>query len=193
MPAMRYLCRMRMIRGLVPATVFCVWAVAQAGVYTWVDDQGVRHFSDHPVSANARAADIEISDARRPPPSAAPVTQRINVLSPKPGARVVTANGVVEVAVEIHGQLGANEQLVYNLDRQTVAKSPTRMLSFSLAGLPAGPHAFQVVLLAGEREIARTEPIAFTVELSAEAASAGAKAQGRKRSEVSTSRGANNP
>lgn len=150
-----------------------VWGVAQAAVYTWVDDQGVRHYSDQPVAQQAETVDLNTSQPAPEQPAsqqtqsdaAATTPQRLTILRPQPGASLDSADGLVAVAVNIDGGLGANEQLMYYLDGQTVANSPTQALQFKLMGLPAGPHALQVALLVGAQEAGRSDPIAFTVQL----------------------------
>lgn len=150
-----------------------VWSVVQAAVYTWVDDQGVRHYSDQPVAQQAETVDLNTSRSASEQPvqkqtrsgAAATTPQRMTILRPQSGASLDSAEGLVAVAVNIDGGLGANEQLMYYLDGQTVANSPTQALQFKLMGLPAGPHALQVALLIGGQEASRSDPIAFTVQL----------------------------
>lgn len=161
-----------MLRLLLLLFACAVWGVAQAAVYTWVDDQGVRHYSDHPVAQQAETVDLNTSQPAPRPASqqtqsdaAATAPQRLTILRPQPSASLDSAEGLVAVAVNIDGGLGANEQLMYYLDGQTVANSPTQALQFKLMGLPAGPHALQVALLVGGQEASRSDPIAFTVQL----------------------------
>src|SRR5699024_1035808 len=137
---------MRGVRVLVVAALCCVGLLAQARVYTWVDAQGVRHYSDQPLAQQARVVDLgamqsaaAAATGRQPRThmSTAPAAQRLTVLRPEPGADLESTQGLVAIAVDIDGGLGTNEELVYFLDGRTVAHSPTRALQFKLTGLSA--------------------------------------------------------
>lgn len=150
---------------------------AQAEIYTWVDDQGVRHYSDRATSAQAREADlpgiqtVEGTDpgragrrsqdwnnaaADRPPDSRLP-----ELLQPQPQAMIRSA-GVVPIAVAVgEDGLRAGEQVVYYLDGSPVAGSPTSALQLQLGGVPPGSHTLSVALLYQGTELRRTDAITF--------------------------------
>lgn len=163
---------MRSTAVILAIALCCLGAAAQAEVYTWVDAQGVRHYSNSPAAKKAHTVDLWVGQQK---PSgetkdgsataAADVEQRLTILRPNAGATLKSAKGLVGVSIAVAGGLGADEKLVYYLDGQTVAESPTRARQFQLLGLAPGPHALQVVLKANGRETGRTQPIAFTVKI----------------------------
>lgn len=165
---------MRGVRLLLFITLACIWAVAQAQVYTWVDAQGVRHYSDRPQSQQAEKLAMPQPASAQPAEAAAQNTadaattqHEITILRPQPAADLRSEQGLVAVAISVAGDLAVNEKLVYYLDGQTVANSPTQALQFKLTGLPAGPHALQVALQVDGQEAQRTAPVAFSVTIAA--------------------------
>ncbi len=151
---------------------------AHAEIYTWVDAQGVRHYSDRAAGPQARAADlpgiqtVEGSDAapaakndnavsaRQPQQSRSP-----ELLQPQPQDTIRSAQGVVPIEVSIGDDgLRSGEQVVYYLDGAPVAESPTEALQFQLGGVPRGAHTLSVALLYQGRELRRTDAVTFYMD-----------------------------
>ncbi|WP_423822345.1 DUF4124 domain-containing protein [Salinisphaera sp. SPP-AMP-43] len=148
---------------------------AGAAIYTWIDDQGIRHYSDTKQAADARITDLANTRARHPPDEQAATAPRS--LSPASNTRVLklvrpqdgevfhgTHQGVpVLLAGREEDRLEAGETLTYRLDGQVLGKSPTRATRLRLTGIAPGPHRLDVALNYRGHEIRLSGPVRFTV------------------------------
>lgn len=154
--------------------------VGHAEIYTWVDAQGVRHYSDNARSGNAKRATLPGVQSMAGDPDAlerlrssqtstestndgAPASRTPELVEPQPGATIRDAGGVVSVTVTIGGSsaLRSGEQLTYYLDGSPIPQSPTDQTRLRLAKVPRGTHTLSAALLYQGRELRRTEPVTF--------------------------------
>lgn len=172
------------------AALLCLAWQAQAEIYTWVDAQGVRHYSDSPTSSQARPADlpgIQRADGNPDalarlqaqvqqgmttddPPAAAgagsPQSRIPDLVEPLAESTFRDARGIVPVAVNINGTptLSPGEQITYYLDGSPIPQSPSDQTQLQLGNVPRGAHTLSAALLFRGREIRRTAPVTFYMQ-----------------------------
>lgn len=144
--------------------------LANAEIYRWVDENGVVHYGDRPP-AQAERVDLpklqrmdpvvtETADAE-PERTAAPAPQpRVRVEQPRPEQTFRDPRGRVPATVSLSEELPPEQSLVYYLDGRPAA-APTRSPSLLLEDVSRGEHRLSVAIVAGDREIARSEPVTF--------------------------------
>lgn len=158
---------------------------AHAEIYTWVDSQGVVHYSDTPRSTRAtparlpglQAADgndnalrelqAQADRAAAAQPSAPTGNGHALILtSPRDEQTLRDAQQQVPVALTVGGQdtLPAGEQLIYYLDDQAVPQMPTTQTRLTLGSVARGAHTLSVALLYRGQEIKRTAPLTFYMQ-----------------------------
>lgn len=173
--------RLRVMKTLfVPLFLILVASsTAQADIYTWVDAQGVRHYSDSPVASGAKRANLPglqtvdgnpdalqqlqaAADRARSKTNSAE-SRMPRLLSPEPEQTFRDARGIVPVSVAISGssELRDGEQITYYLDGSPIPQSPTDDTQLSLGNVPRGTHTLSAALLYQGTEIRRTEPVTF--------------------------------
>lgn len=157
---------------------------ASAEIYTWVDAQGVRHYSDSASQGGARRADLpglqnadgnpqaleqlravaEATNRRSGPESAD--SRSPQMLRPESEETFRDAQGIVPVAVTIGGADGLRdgEQITYYLDGSPIPESPTDQTQLQLGNVPRGAHTLSAALLYQGREIRRTAPVTFYMQ-----------------------------
>jgi hypothetical protein len=148
---------------------------AVAGVYRWVDDKGVVHYSDHAPSPNAKEAQlpklqtfdshslsqgmpldsVAPSSSDQPAPVAA-VDVRPKITSPADQATLRDVSNTITVDVDAPPQA----LLVYYLDGQRRNAVPTRSTSYLLENIDRGTHTIEVATVGIDgHEIARSDKI----------------------------------
>lgn len=128
------------------------------GVYKWVDEKGVVHYTDKPPADNARPAKLpplqtykggtnpSLGKFDRPVPGKATNLAQIDVVTP---AREETFRGgerTVPVAVVVTPPLAQGQRLIYLLDG-TPQNTPTPDTSFALTNVDRGTHTVSVSLV----------------------------------------------
>ncbi|MGH8354341.1 MAG: DUF4124 domain-containing protein [Pseudomonas sp.] len=137
-----------------------------AEVYTYVDEEGNRVFTDRPKPGDAERIELAPSNAMAPtalpPPPApaqaphAPLYQLLRILVPEPDATISDGDGDLIVSATSDPALlpGHNYRLL--LDGQAVG-APGRSPVFPLSNLDRGTHQLAVEILdAGGRTLERT-------------------------------------
>jgi hypothetical protein len=155
--------------------------VARAQIYTWVDGDGVRHFSDVAASRHAKPAHLPglqrvgTGNGRKQAQTQQPVRARLatgatpiafpkpDIIRPKDGATIRDNQGTVPVALTLAGrsQLPSGEQITYYLDGRPIPKSPTKLTSLKLTGVNRGTHHLRAALLYHGHEVRRSPPLTF--------------------------------
>lgn len=177
------LCRMS-------AILLCLALPAHAEIYTWIDSQGVRHYSDSPSSGQARPADLPgiqradgnpdalarlqaqvaqqnaAQDATAASAAGMPQSRIPDLVEPEAEATFRDARGIVPVSVTINGAatLGPGEQITYYLDGSPIPQSPSDQTQLQLGNVARGTHTLSAALLYQGREIRRTEPVTFYMQ-----------------------------
>ncbi|GAB3672856.1 DUF4124 domain-containing protein [Salinisphaera aquimarina] len=165
-------------------TLLLLAGAAQAEIYTWVDAQGVRHYSDNAASGGAKRADlpgIQSVDGNKdalaelqavagmgsnPGAQDMPEARTPQLSQPEAGATFRDAQGIVPVALTIGGssELRSGEQVTYYLDGSPIPQSPTDQTQLQLGNVPRGSHTLSAALIYQGREIRRTEPVTFYMQ-----------------------------
>ena len=150
-------------------------AALGATVWTWVDENGVRHYTDRPVEGAER---IELGEVqgfpapRRPsvessgeqPEDTAPPYERLTIVQPEQTETLWNIEGTLEVTVALEPSLMAGHVVDLYLDgeRQYLDR---RQLSFTVEGVYRGVHSLQAVVLnARGEELMRSAPRDFVVQ-----------------------------
>jgi hypothetical protein len=163
-----------MIKCLIVLTSLFSAAAAAVPAWTWVDEQGRRHYSDQPVPG-ATQIDLPTSQTFG---SSASRTQASQTTSQSPQAVAYSVLDVVEPAAQsTHNDIGGNlpvEVVTYPalqsghridavLDSNYV-NIGSRNLDFTLADVSRGEHTLQVVIVdADGNELRRSMPVTFFV------------------------------
>jgi hypothetical protein len=140
--------------------LLCLLLLAQpglAGVYTYIDEEGNRVFTDQPPAGNAQRIELAPSNsmpapqyappaASAPAPLPAPGYQVLRILVPEPDATIRDNSGglIVSVTSEPALQDGHSYRLI--LDGQPVSE-PGRSPVFPLENLDRGTHQLAVEIL----------------------------------------------
>lgn len=167
--------------------LLCGWVLlmaagsAQAAVYTWVDAQGTRHYSDHAATANAEQARLpglqsadgnadalrnlqaQAARAAASKPTNAGDPRALAFTQPEAGQTLRNTQGQVPVALTIAGtsSLKPGEKITYYLDGNAIPDMPTTQTQLTLAEVQRGSHTLSAALLYRGREIKRTSPLTF--------------------------------
>lgn len=156
-------------------------AVAAAPVWTWVDAEGRRHFSDRPVpgaqeiqvegaqgfspSAPGRAeprARVAQDAAAEPP--AAQVYRRFDIVSPAHQETLWNIGAMLPVQVDLEPALQAGHRFDVYLDGSEVLTGLTAP-QFTIPDVFRGLHTLQVAIAdANGRELLRTQPVTLMVQ-----------------------------
>lgn len=172
-----------MLRCLIAITSLVSTIAVAAPVWTWVDEQGQRHFSDRPVEG---ATQIELSagqsfssaEARVTAPSAAtqqalqqPSRQQpsvteyavLAVASPTEQETLFSIEGNLETELVIYPPLQAGHRIDVILDGERIAVG-ARDISFTVPEVWRGEHTLQAVVSDQEgRELKQSMPVSFFV------------------------------
>lgn len=148
-----------------------------ADVYRWVDDKGVVHYGDKPQHPGdqpvqlpqlqtyksgtappgfANPADSSSSAAAKGKPPAAATA--IAITAPEADETIRDADGRVQVNVS--GQAGHGQGLVYYLDGAAQNAAPTAATSYLLSGVERGDHSISVALVGADgQEVLRSAEV----------------------------------
>ena len=140
---------------------------AQAGVYTYIDADGNRVFTDQPQSEQAERIELPPSNAmsatQAPPPAAPPEAmsepryQVLRILVPEPDAtiREMTGNLIVSATVEPGLHAGHNFRLIMDGKPASEAgRSPV----FPLENVDRGTHHISVEIIDAHGRIVERTP-----------------------------------
>lgn len=165
-----------MLKCLIALTSLLSAAALAAPAWTWVDEQGRRHYSDRPVEG---ATQIELSEpqtfggsalrpATRPAAgeeSDAPaVTYSVlDIVSPAQEETLHNIEGNLGVSIATNPGLQSGHRIDAILDGQR-REIGARSLAFTLPEVFRGEHTLQVVIVdSGGAEIKRSAPVTFFV------------------------------
>lgn len=157
-------------------------------VYTWVDDEGVRHFSDSP--GHERASALTLPDVDSPPPqpefdAAEPVPStdhsnaqadtrsqeatrpasehtasplQVTIISPSDDQAVRSNSGRLTIQGEANRKLAIGEQFQLLMNGQPF-DAPTHRPNWSLTNVDRGSHSFIIQAFRDGKLIASSNPI----------------------------------
>ena len=165
-----------MLKCLIALTsLFSVAAAAQP-VWTWVDDEGRRHYSDRPAEGATR---IEVSapqtfegaaPAPASPSSGAQAAQQtvtyttFEILSPAPQETLSNTGSTMTVELATVPALQPAHRIEVEYDGERLPLS-TRSLAITVTDVFRGEHTLGAVIVnAGGAEIARAGPGTFFVQ-----------------------------
>ena len=151
----------------------CCLAVSAADVYRWVDKDGVVHYSDKPLSPDAKQValpPLQTYKSGTPPPgfsdnapapgtgAAAAAAAPISITSPADQDTVRDGEGKLNVAVAANP--GPGQGLIYYLDGAAQNVTPTPSTEYLYTGVERGQHSVSAALVArpGAKELARAPP-----------------------------------
>ena len=157
---------------------------AQADIYTWVDAQGVRHYSDSAAHGGAKRANLPGLQQADGNPRALEQLRSVSraystdspqndtdarapqILRPEPEETFRDGQGIVPVSVTIGGADGlrSGEQITYYLDGSPIPQSPTDQTQLQLGNVPRGAHTLSAALIYQGQEIRRTAPVTFYMQ-----------------------------
>ncbi|MCC6076308.1 DUF4124 domain-containing protein [Pseudomonas sp. GCM10022188] len=135
---------------------------AHAGVYTYLDAEGNRVFTDQPRRANAERLELAPpADAPAPPPVAPeaplPAYLLLRIGLPEPAAVIRSASGGLLVSLESEPGLQGDHHYRLLLDGQPLGE-PSRSPVFALDGLAHGDHQLAAEIVDGAGRIVERTP-----------------------------------
>ncbi|MBC9252511.1 penicillin-binding protein [Pseudomonas alcaligenes] len=158
-----------MLRPLLYLLFGLVCLSAQAGVYTYIDQDGNRVFTDQPRSENAEqiklapSNDMQATDVPRPPPTQlanppeAPYYQFLRILVPEPDATIRDLEGNLIVTLTSEPSLlpGHNFRLLMDGNPVgDVGRSPV----FPLQNIDRGTHQLSAEIIDADGRIVERTP-----------------------------------
>jgi hypothetical protein len=166
-----------MLKCLIALTSLLSAAALAAPAWTWVDEQGRRHFSDRPVEG---ATQIELSETQtfsggdlRSSSRAAPTSEEsetgavgysvLDILSPTQEETFHNIEGNLGVRIATNPGLQSGHRIDAILDGQR-REIGARSLDFTLPEVYRGEHTLQVVIVdSAGSEVTRSAPVTFFV------------------------------
>jgi hypothetical protein len=168
------------MRKLTVVSLSCLGLVlaataAAADVYRWVDDKGVVHYGDkpqHPGDQPVALPQLQTYKSGTAPPgfdnsadassSANPkvpaAATSIAITAPEADETIRDADGKVQVNVS--GQPGHGQGLVYYLDGTAQNEAPTSATSYLMSGVERGDHNIAVALVGTDgQELSRSAAV----------------------------------
>ncbi len=162
----------------------CVLVVPLASTqvaYTWVDENGVMHFSDTPnqgaktislpnLEGAAPAPEVESTELLEPQagaeqPEETPTTQseknlplQLTIQSPQHGETSRSNRGLLSIQLELNRKLGIGEQLQLLLDGNPYG-APQNSTNWQLSNVDRGTHTLSIHAKRSGKLIASTSPI----------------------------------
>ncbi|WP_299687074.1 DUF4124 domain-containing protein [uncultured Vibrio sp.] len=153
-------------------------------VYTWVDEDGVLHFSDTPTGQNTKSLhlpdvqaptpapkfedSIPVDTAAEPPTNAqekTPATERelpaqlaLTMQTPVHEQAIRSNQGLISVQIALNRKLGIGEQLQLMLDGRRYG-APQTQLNWQLKGIDRGTHTIAIQAYRSGKLIASTSPV----------------------------------
>lgn len=163
-----------MLKCLIAVTCLLPAAALAAPVWTWLDEQGHRHYSDRPVEG---ATQIEVAapqtfdnavpalPATNPAP-AAPASFSYDVLDivrPQPGETLTNIGSQLTVELATYPALQLAHRIVVDLDGERLPIS-TRDLTLTVSDVFRGEHTLSAAIVAPDgTELRRSTPVTFIV------------------------------
>ncbi|CAK1696303.1 DUF4124 domain-containing protein [Vibrio crassostreae] len=155
-------------------------------VYTWVDEEGVLHFSDNPSAQDAEALRLPDVQAAAPAPKfeastpvdaaastatpaqdqpqtetkerEAPTHLTLTMLTPIHDQTIRSNRGLIPIQIELNRKLGIGEQLQLMLDGRRYG-APQTQPNWELKGIDRGTHTIAIQAHRSGKLIASTSPV----------------------------------
>jgi len=144
-------------------------------IYTWVDDNGARHFSDSRAVAHATSIELpkleqappphQISELQpkdnnqeMPPQAATPPPLEINITDPEHDSALRSNNGSLELHAKLNRKLNVGEQLQLIVNGSNYG-APTTTAKWQLKNLDRGTHSFLIQAFRDGKLIASSQSI----------------------------------
>ncbi|MCY9873657.1 DUF4124 domain-containing protein [Vibrio barjaei] len=140
-------------------------------IYTWVDEKGMQHFSDHPDSPQASLIVLpdppapylgdEVSPATRSfseTPTLQPIRLKVSIRTPTHDATIRNNAGNFDVVGHIDGKLHVSAKLQLLLDGK-VYGAPKSTPHWSLSGIDRGTHTLTIQAQQNGKVIASSNTI----------------------------------
>lgn len=147
-------------------------AAAAAEVYRWVDKDGVVHYSDKPLAAEAKPVPLPPLQTYKagtspplftPAPAAgapAPAAAAGAIAITAPGPEETIRNGEGKLMVAVAAEVKDGQGLVYYLDGGAQNATPTPSTQYLYTGVERGQHSVGVALVGADgKELARAAPV----------------------------------
>ncbi|EPW8047287.1 DUF4124 domain-containing protein [Vibrio sp. Vb1026] len=175
--------KVQLIPSLCALSGLLIASIAFAQVaYTWVDENGVVHFSDTPnkgakaialpnLEASAPAPEVESTESLAPQttPSTAsqnkpekttekPLLLQLSMLTPKHNETIRSNRGIINIQLETNRKLSIGEQLQLLLDGKPYG-APQSHIVWQLNNIDRGTHTLAVHAKRSGKLIASTSPI----------------------------------
>ncbi|EOX4101631.1 DUF4124 domain-containing protein [Vibrio alginolyticus] len=175
--------KVQLIPSLCALSGLLIASIAFAQVaYTWVDENGVVHFSDTPntgakaialpnLEASAPAPEVESTESLAPQttPSTAsqnkpekttekPLPLELSMQTPKHNETIRSNRGIINIQLETNRKLGIGEQLQLLLDGKPYG-APQSHIVWQLNNIDRGTHTLAVHAKRSGKLIASTSPI----------------------------------
>jgi hypothetical protein len=162
----------RTVWALIPPLILLAFNVSATTVWTWVDSEGVKHYSQVPlpgatrvvIGPSNRAApslpNSSPSSLPDPPrattPSVSAKYAELSIVQPAEGETFVNTGGVVPVNVRLDPALRRGHSIVFYLDDHRVGGIDPTARSFALQDVPRGTHLL-VAVVQDERRVSLQE------------------------------------
>ncbi|MFI3273953.1 DUF4124 domain-containing protein [Vibrio sp.] len=155
-------------------------------VYTWVDEDGVLHFSDTPTDQSAKSLRLPDVQASAPAPKfeasipvdaaastatpaqaqpqtetkqrEAPTQLTLTMLTPIHDQTIRSNRGLIPIQIELNRKLGIGEQLQLMLDGRSYG-APQTQPNWELKGIDRGTHTIAIQAHRSGKLIASTSPV----------------------------------
>ncbi len=180
--------KVQLIPSLCALSGLLIASIAFAQVaYTWVDENGVVHFSDTPnkgakaialpnLEASAPAPEVESTESLAPQTTPSTASQNkarennreassirtlpleLSMLTPKHNETIRSNRGIINIQLETNRKLGIGEQLQLLLDGKPYGE-PQNHIVWQLNNIDRGTHTLAVHAKRSGKLIASTSPI----------------------------------
>ncbi len=137
-------------------------------VYTWVDSNGVRHFSDSSTDSKSTKLITPAFEPQTVPKgtksqkfdnrSKSPQTLSIIMISPSNGETIRENNGIVTINIELNRSLTPSEQLQLVMDGKPYGAPSTKTV-WQLKNLDRGSHRFSIQAVGSGKVIASSSVV----------------------------------
>jgi hypothetical protein len=150
-----------------------------ATVWKWVDQKGVTHYSDQPVSG-AIQVDLSVqtydsteatipATARRPrqtsTQSSAADYQEVTITSPTHEQTFTGTGGDVSVAVNVEPRVQSSDSVRLELDGLTVSEPNSKTTSFALKDVARGAHSLTASVVGRNGQVLmQSTPVTFFMQ-----------------------------
>lgn len=153
--------------------------VAVAEIYSWVDEDGERHFSDTPQEGSEQVELGPTNTFSSPAPVASapaagetdaeaeeePAYNDFEFTSPTPDQVLWNTGGVVPVSMALIPRLQSDHRIQLTMDGQPVAGYQGRSLSHQLTGMERGTHSLRAAVVGPDgNPLIQAQPVRFTVQ-----------------------------